>query len=332
MRVSRNTWAVVLAAGDGTRLATLTTDQAGNAVPKQFCSLDGGRSLLQEAVLRAGRVVRADRLCVMVAEQHRRYWCAMRCDVRDENIIVQPANRGTAHGILLAVLSILTRDPHARIVFLPADHHVRDESALASAVRSAATQVSRNSRVLALVGIEPDEPDPELGYVVPGRMLADGVYTVRCFVEKPRPELASELLAAGAVWNSFIFAADGPSLLRLLRRAMAVSVDAMAAALARQRSEHALEDLYEALPSLDFSRAVVQGAEELLSVVAAPACGWSDLGTPKRVAETLRRIDRRTVRADPQAGLASGFAHAPALINLAIQHARLGLANWRTTP
>src|SRR5215470_15982431 len=110
MRVSGHTWAVVLAAGDGTRLATLTTDLAGNAVPKQFCSLDGGKSLLQEAVMRAGRIVPANRIYVMVSDSHRRYWARMRGALPITNTLVQPANRGTGHGILLAVLSILARD------------------------------------------------------------------------------------------------------------------------------------------------------------------------------------------------------------------------------
>jgi hypothetical protein len=38
MNGMRSNWAVVLAAGEGTRLAALTRDAAGNAVPKQFCS------------------------------------------------------------------------------------------------------------------------------------------------------------------------------------------------------------------------------------------------------------------------------------------------------
>lgn len=46
MKAYGQTWAVVLAAGDGSRLARLTTDAAGNSVPKQFCSLDGRASLL----------------------------------------------------------------------------------------------------------------------------------------------------------------------------------------------------------------------------------------------------------------------------------------------
>ncbi|RLB37662.1 MAG: hypothetical protein DRH30_12810, partial [Deltaproteobacteria bacterium] len=44
------TWAVVLAGGSGTRLRSLTTDAEGVVIPKQFCSLDGQRSLLQVAI------------------------------------------------------------------------------------------------------------------------------------------------------------------------------------------------------------------------------------------------------------------------------------------
>jgi len=40
----------VLAAGEGARLRTLTTDASGTAIPKQFCSLHGGTSLLLDTL------------------------------------------------------------------------------------------------------------------------------------------------------------------------------------------------------------------------------------------------------------------------------------------
>jgi hypothetical protein len=46
-----------------------------------------------------------------------------------------------------------------------------------------------------------------------------------------------------------------------------------------------LREAYEALPSSDFSRDVLEVGIERLSVLAVPSCGWSDLGTPERVAE-----------------------------------------------
>ena len=72
MSVRQGTWAIVLAAGDGTRLSTLTTDERGDAVPKQFCSMSGGLSLLQEALQRARRIVPRERVCTVVARQHER--------------------------------------------------------------------------------------------------------------------------------------------------------------------------------------------------------------------------------------------------------------------
>jgi mannose-1-phosphate guanylyltransferase len=321
-------WAVVLAAGEGTRLAALTRDGAGNAVPKQFCSLNGGRALVQEAVARARRVVLLDRTCAIVAQQHSQHWRqALRC-LPAENIIVQPKNRGTANGVLLCVLAILARDPLAQIIFLPADHFVLDENALERSLRELIANLRHDPDGLTLIGIEPDDADPELGYIVPGRTLSDGLRTVARFVEKPAAPLAQELFATKALWNSFIFGASGSALLGLLRLQLGGTVDDMATALARD--EHAsvysaLPELYQSLPTADFSHAVVQQLPFMLRVITAPACGWNDLGTPRRVAATLRRLSARSAVATEPTELTRRVA-PPACINLAAQQARLALA------
>jgi mannose-1-phosphate guanylyltransferase len=326
----QRTWALVLAAGDGKRLATLTTDADGRSVPKQFCSLNGGHSLLEDAIQRGRRVVPRERLCAIVAEDHQRYWQRALWALPAGNVIVQPRNCGTANGVLLAVLSILERDPLARIVFLPADHYVRDEGALAGTLREAATLLTRAPERLTLVGIEPEEADPELGYIVPGATLADGTRTVERFVEKPDAMLARQLLASSALWNSFIFVAAGPALIGMMRERMPHIVEEMATAMARDARtgsrSGAIRDLYDDLPSVDFSRTVLQGAEAQLRVIAAPACGWSDLGTPKRVLDTLKRLEEDRLDRAAAAPRGPSFTTAPAFINLAAQRARLGFA------
>jgi mannose-1-phosphate guanylyltransferase len=324
MRVRQRTWAVVLAAGDGTRLARLTTDERGNAIPKQYCSLDGGNSLLQEALQRGRSIAPRERLCAIVAQHHRRYWQAAIWSLPGDNIVVQPQNRGTAVGILLALLTILERDPLARIVFLPADHHVRDERLLAASLRAVATQLMRNPKELCLVGIEPEEPDTELGYILPAAALGDGASAVERFIEKPEADMARHLIRRGALWNSFIFGAHGPALLGLLRARLPQLVDDMSTALARERQlgarSQALDALYEQLPQVDFSREIMQRAAGKLRVITAGPCGWSDLGTPQRVAATLRRLDAARERTRPAP------VAVPAFVNLAAQHARLQMA------
>jgi mannose-1-phosphate guanylyltransferase len=325
VKTLQRTWAVVLAAGDGTRLARLTTDEHGNSVPKQFCSLDGGHSLLQEALQRARHVAPRERVCTIVAAHHRRYWQSALWATPRANVIVQPRNCGTANGILLATLKILERDPLARIVFLPADHYVRDEAALATSLRDVATELTRNPQELLLVGIEPEEADPELGYIVPEQGAPrEALRTVDRFVEKPESTLARSLLRQGALWNSFIFAAHGPALLGMIRDAFPENVERMETAIARDARlgsrSIALEEAYEDLEAVDFSRGVMQNVAHRLLVLTAPACGWSDLGTPQRVAETLKRFEP-TPHREPQ-----GTLGMTAFINLAAQHARLAMA------
>lgn len=311
--MQRHTWAIVLAAGEGSRLKSLTTDSTGRSVPKQFCSLQGGLSLLQEALHRAQAVVARERVCAVVAEQHRRWWQGALWSLPESNVIVQPRNRGTANGILLPVLHILARDPLARIVFLPADHYVRDEAVLAHALRGVFEQLSRRPMELVLLGISPEDADPELGYVLPARRDGHEAAPVERFVEKPDAATARALIDAGGLWNSFIFAANGFAVLSLLRAWHPDIVDHMETAVARdaeRRTSRAVKELYEQLPDIDFSRHVVQGAEALLRVLPVPQCGWNDLGTPKRVTQTLRQIQALSSAQPP-------LASASAWLNLA---------------
>ena len=245
-----NTWALVLAAGEGSRLRSLTRDEHGVAVPKQFCSLQGGPCLLQEALQRAASVAPLERICSVVAEQHRPWWTPLLNYLPEENVISQPQNRGTAFGILLPLLRIVERDPDATVVLLPADHYLSDEKIMAGALRRAATLAHADRGSIYLLGVEPDEPDTELGYIVPAARGRDGAAGVLRFIEKPNAIRARVLLDAGALWNS----------------------------------------LYQNLHTVDFSKDVLQGRESMLRVLTVPHCGWTDLGTPERVGRILEGL------------------------------------------
>jgi len=318
-------WAIVLAAGDGTRLSSLTTDERGEAVPKQFCSLNGGPALLQEALQRAQRIVPCERVCAVVARQHERHWRRMLGPLPARNVIVQPRNCGTANGVLLGLLHILERDPLAHIVFLPADHYVHDEASLADSMRTTA-MFTRDGDGLTLLGIEPDDIDIELGYIVPADPVEGGIRRVEQFVEKPSTAFARKLIARGALWNSFIFWAQGTTLLDLIRGRLSEIVEEMMSARLRDKRGDgrmsAVNELYARLPIVDFSRAVMQGAEPALRVSTAPACGWTDLGTPWRVARTLQRLQLTSAIQRP----ANAFPLI-ASIDLAAQYARLSSVN-----
>lgn len=296
MTISANHWALVLAAGDGRRLQDMTRTAAGAVVPKQFCSLHGGPSFVQETVQRAEAVVPRERICAVVATGHRSHWSRHLDSLPADNIIAQPRNRGTAIGILLPLLHIMKRDPQARIILLPSDHHVRNEARFAASLRAAMSP--SEPAEIALLGIQPHDPDPELGYIVPRPDSDTKFLHVDRFVEKPSPAEASELIRKGALWNAFIIAADAHALLRLFERRCPDIVARMRQLVDfdthDRSSSDALAELYDELPDMDFSRAILPGQEQYLRVLAVPKCGWSDLGTPQRVAEALRRMDIST--------------------------------------
>jgi mannose-1-phosphate guanylyltransferase len=294
-----------LAAGEGTRLRAMIADRHGHALPKQYCSLDGGASLLDLALQRAGQVAPRERVTTIVAARHEPWWKGALGLLPHSNVIVQPDNRGTAVGLLLSVLRVLERDPLARIVVLPSDHFVADEDVLARAMRDALAEVRRRPEAVVLLGIAPEEPDAEFGWIVPERAGGRGARGVRRFVEKPSPAEAGALLREGAVWNSFILAAEGRAILELcerrLRDVVTILLDALAEEARGKRPPGvALGRAYEGLDSADFSRDVLQGCEERLLVLPVPRCGWSDLGTPARVSRCVAQLRPHRPPAAPQ--------------------------------
>lgn len=314
-------WALVLAAGEGTRLASLT-QRGGRAIPKQFWSLDGGRTLLGQTLDRASRLVPRERIVVVVAAQHAAWWRDELAEIPAENILVQPENRGTAAGILLPLLAIAERDPEGRLLVLPSDHHVDREDVLARAMGRALEVAAEMTSSVVMLGISPDSADPDLGWIAPSRdsmRHAGGTttWTIDAFVEKPDAGTARDLLARRGLWNSFLLAATVGALLGMYARRAPKLLRSLHAAL--HAGESSLQEAYEHLPAIDFSRSLIQGSEEWLRLLPVPSCGWSDLGTPERVASTLSRrtsgrqdaIERLAAWASPLI-LASAFRAVPA--------------------
>jgi mannose-1-phosphate guanylyltransferase len=318
-----NSWALILAAGEGSRLRSLTTTADGRAIPKQFCSLQGGPSLMDEALRRAAAVATPEHVCAVVAAQHRQWWQEPLLELPMQNIIVQPENRGTANGILLPLLHIAARDPEATVLLLPADHHVRDEETLAASLREATALAAAQRNAVFLLGVEPDEADTELGYIVPVPQRKATALRVQQFVEKPALPTAQALIERGALWNVFIVAASVRALLALYQQRFAQTVAEMR--LLVDSTTSAKLAYYQQLSSKDFSRDVLEGQESVLRVLAVPNCGWTDLGTPQRVASTLQRL--RLTAAPVHVGPTSaGLTHlrpVAAYLNLAAQYSRL---------
>lgn len=293
MTLKKPPWVLVLAAGEGTRVRDLTRDRQGNRAPKQFTSIDGKVTLLGATLRRARRIVPSEQIVTIVAAQHERWWRSELNGVRSDNIIVQPENRGTAAGILLPLIWITRQDRNATVIVLPSDHFVESEETLNGALKQAVSAVTRSEVPIVLLGIKPEGPEEEYGWIVPCAGPENCPHRVASFREKPDACTAAALLGDGALLNTFIILADSRCLLALFKERIPQLWEPFEQTMASHTAEswHQMdfEDLYHSIPSLDFSKDVLEGAAERLWVYPVPSCGWTDLGTSKRLNEHLMR-------------------------------------------
>lgn len=283
-------WVVVLAGGAGRRLRTLTSDAYGRTVPKQYCALRGERSLLQIALARADKQAPRDRQLVVVDRAHEHWWSRELADLPRENVVVQPADRGTAVGLFLPLLAIHRRDPRARVVVLPSDHYFGREDRLAAALKRAAGEIGRRPGGVVLLGVEAAAPDPELGWMELGAVAADSpLHRVVSFHEKPSPGKAAWLFERGALVSSMILVARSEDLLEFFRR-HSVLPERFRAPLAHgELAGDELHRIYGALEPVDLSADLLQGAAEELLALRLDGCEWADLGTERAVRRCLLR-------------------------------------------
>lgn len=285
---------MILAGGEGTRLRPLTEMIAADGRPKQFCTLLGHETLLEQTWRRAESLIERGRTVTVLTEPHARFFAPLVARIPGRCLVIQPESRDTASAILYGLSRIAERAPMAAVAILPSDHYVSDDAVFMSHVGAAFDAVDVRPDLVVLLGIAPEGPETDYGWIEPGEAIPGGeLWRVRCFWEKPASGMARALLDRGCLWNSFVVVARIPAIWSLIRAAapeLDTAFAAVRATFGTAAERGAVARLYAGLPAINFSEQVLATHPANLAVLPVTGVAWSDWGQPRRVLATLARL------------------------------------------
>jgi mannose-1-phosphate guanylyltransferase len=272
------------------RLQELTREIAGAPIPKQYCRLLHGSSLLEATVARAHLFAPRERINIVVNQNHLELAKAQLPALPESNVFVQPLNRDTGPGLIFALMQLEQTHPDAIVGVFPTDHYVDDDRAFIAHALRAVNTISRLPDKIAILGIAPDRPETGYGYIVPAGPLgiSERAYHVQAFTEKPTLAAARSIIARGGLWNTFVMVFRLSRMIELLRQ---VVPDEFEKISELRESPHRAAELYRTLESWNLSTQVLARIPQHLILFEVADVRWSDWGTRESVERTYRALD-----------------------------------------
>jgi mannose-1-phosphate guanylyltransferase len=279
MKSENGFWSVIPAGGSGTRLWPLS--RSGH--PKYLLPLLGEHSLLQQTRARLADLCPAERTFVVCGPAHAASIARQLPEMPDDNLLVEPAPRGSGPAIGLAAVLIAQHDPNAIMGSFAADHDVADEDAFRNAVRTGIQ--AANDGWLVTIGLTPTRPETGYGYIERTDEVviaaAEGTaYRAVCFVEKPDLDRATEYVESGRfLWNASMFIWKAQTLLDEMARQqpeLHTALTTIAAAWGTPAQERVTAEIWLKLVESTIDHGIMEHAERVAVVPAE--MGWSDVG------------------------------------------------------
>ena len=280
--------AVIMAGGSGTRFWPASRRDR----PKQFLTLATDTPLLRMTFERLEGLVPPERVWVVTTAATAEASRDILPELPAGNVLAEPEGRNTAACACFAAHAMLSRDPEAICIVLPADHIIGQEERFRSTMAAGAKFVEREGGLLTF-GVQPTRPETGYGYLELGQEHSrDGewvVHHLQRFVEKPDLERAQRYLESKRfLWNAGIFAWRAVDLLDEVRRQLpelAEGLSRLAEAIGSSGADAAIAEIYPTLPATSVDFGVMEGAQRCWTVpVDFP---WSDVGSWSALADEI---------------------------------------------
>lgn len=255
------------------------------AKPKQFFDVLSDQPLLRDTYDRIMRFLPPEKIFLSVSPTFAHHVRETLPEVPEENILIEPERRdtGPAMGFAAAILSL--RDTQEPMMFIPADHYIRDVERYLTVLRTAG-EIVNETGLLVDIAIPPAFPSTALGYTKIGTTLDEkngvSVFAFAGHTEKPPYEVAKRYLEDGSyLWHANYYTWTPEKFLEAFTEYapdMSSTLFAIRDAFAAGNS-HRVAELYATLPSRSFDYAIAEKIDHTRVNILRGDFGWSDIGT-----------------------------------------------------
>jgi mannose-1-phosphate guanylyltransferase len=163
--------------------------------------------------------------------------------------------------------------------------------------------VEQQPTKIVLLGVPPSDAEQEYGYILPGEkpgdQAASGIRTISRFVEKPKPDLARDLVSGGGLWNTLVMVFKITTFLNEISKIAPVLYsffDRIGKAIGSQSFSNDLRKLYQEMLPVNLSSGLLEvlSLERPSPLWVLPVRGvhWSDWGSEQRILHSLQQSGR----------------------------------------
>ena len=285
---NKHHYVAIMAGGIGSRFWPMSR----TAYPKQFLDvLNTGKTLIQWTYERYAKFIPDENIFIVTSEEYLGIVKEQLPNLPLQNILAEPSRKNTAPCIAYISFKLAQLDPDAVFVVAPSDHLILEEEAFQQTALQALDFVE-NIKSLVTLGIKPTHPNTGYGYIqYEGHEVANGVYKVKTFTEKPDLEIAKTFIASGDfLWNAGIFAWKASTILAAFEKhqpEMFELFDQQRALFNTAKEHQAITKIYPQCINISIDIAIMEKADNVY--VIPSSFGWSDLGTWNSAYENIEK-------------------------------------------
>ncbi len=282
-------YVLILAGGKGRRL----WPESSVDKPKQFIDfLGSGSTQLQDTYARFRAFLPPERILISTNIIYKNLVKEQLPEVADDNILAEPIWRNTAPSTAWGAYRVFNLDKDAVIVVAPSDHHVINQEAFVADIEKGVRFASENNSLLTL-GVKPTRAEPGYGYIQIEKEVAEGIYSVRSFTEKPEREFAKMFVESGEFfWNTGMLISNARHLLKCLHThipSIFEELNMIDHELTIEEENNYVMEHFPQYPNCSIEEGVIEKTDEVN--VLKCAFGWADFGTWHSIYEAESKVE-----------------------------------------